>query len=186
MHPSITRKKVTHEIVPDPEFDLKPETRNQIQFLQSWRENQLRFTESDMCHSLKKILSSAARDLNIRKIVGFSLGSITQDIDDRSSYQHALLLMMRDWLLDEQDALVPCYVQDPIYTAGDSMIMKSNDVEILDDPLGWLEIDDTSIVMSIASNVPSKEIVADIARPAIVIWERVGNSNYDQRGKLSL
>ncbi|KAJ5246610.1 hypothetical protein N7468_001593, partial [Penicillium chermesinum] len=186
MHPTITRRIGTHEPVPDPELRLDPEPRSQGELLEAWSKKQLGWIKSPMCSNLKQILSSSAADLDIRQIVGFSLGSISHDIDDRSGYQHALLLTLRDWLLEERDAVVPCYVQDPIYTEGDSVIMKENDVEILDDPLGWLAIDDTSIVVSIASNVASKEIVADIARPAIVIWGRVGDNNYDQRGKLSL
>lgn len=186
MHPSITRRKDTHELVPDPELGLDPNPRSRTQLLQAWRKKQLGWTESDMCHNLKQILSSSAADLDISKIVGFSLGSISYDNKDRSAYQHALLLTLRDYLLEERDIVAPCYVQDPIYTDEDNTIMKENDVEILDDPLGWLEIDDSSIVVSISSNVSSKEIIADIARPAIVIWERVGDNNYDQRGKLSL
>lgn len=44
---------------------------------------------------------------------------------------------------------------------------------MIEDPRGWLEVDEHSILLSIAPNVPVKEIIADIARPAAIIWCRV-------------
>ena len=139
-----------------------------------------------MCRQLKHILSSAAANLEINKIVAVSLGNISflqDEREGRSAFQHALVLTMRGWLNEKNGRITPCYVQDPIYEAVDVDILGECGIEVLEDPRAWLEIDETSIVMSIASNVPSKEIVADIARPAVVIWERVGFRDYDKEGE---
>jgi hypothetical protein len=55
----------------------------------------------------------------------------------------------------------------------DKKLLDEAGIEVIEDPRGWLEVDEHSIVLSIASNVPSKEIIADISRPAVIIWCRV-------------
>lgn len=41
---------------------------------------------------------------------------------------------------------------------------------MIEDPHGWLEIDERSVVSSVAPNVPVKDIIAETSRPAVVIW----------------
>jgi hypothetical protein len=43
-------------------------------------------------------------------------------------------------------------------------------VRILEDPHGFLDVDNRSMVVSIAASVPVKQIVLDICRPAGIIW----------------
>jgi hypothetical protein len=69
-------------------------------------------------------------------------------------------------------------VQDPWYTTIDKEILRKAGLEVIDDPCGWLEVDEQSVVLSIAPNVSTKEIIADLARPAIVIWCRITDLNY--------
>jgi hypothetical protein len=42
---------------------------------------------------------------------------------------------------------------------------------VLDDPRAFLEVDETTILICIGSDIPVHQIVADIARPAIMIWD---------------
>lgn len=58
-------------------------------------------------------------------------------------------------------------------TSVDREMLADVGFEVIDDPRGWLEVDEQSVVLSISPNVPVKEIIADIARPAVVIWDRV-------------
>lgn len=64
-------------------------------------------------------------------------------------------------------------MQDPEYTSVDREILDGFGLQTVDDPEGFLKVDEQSIVLSIAPNVPVKHIIADIARPAVVIWFHV-------------
>jgi hypothetical protein len=183
---------VTHEwdsesekiIPPRPPLDREVAARILKDKGQEW-------AESPACDKLKTILSSSARDHEINKIVGFSLGSVAKQwiSDDgseayvenrwRAASQHALLHTLLEWLQgrdhkENHKENVLCYSQDPAYTEVDKQILDEAGVEVIDDPRGWLETDEHSVVLSVASNVPVKEIITDIARPAVVIWCRVG------------
>lgn len=80
-------------------------------------------------------------------------------------------------LLTLREALnVPCYAQDPAYSDVDKAVFKEFNIEVLEDPDALLEVDDSSIVYSKSPNIPVKEIVADIAQPAVLIWDCVGET----------
>ncbi|CAI7597780.1 unnamed protein product [Penicillium palitans] len=64
-------------------------------------------------------------------------------------------------------------MQDSEYTSVDREILDGFGLQTVDDPEGFLKVDEQSIVLSIAPNVPVKHITADIARPAVMIWFHV-------------
>lgn len=43
----------------------------------------------------------------------------------------------------------------------------------VEDPNGFLEVNENTIVFSQFPNVPIRQIIADIARPAMMIWKKV-------------
>ncbi|KAJ5356091.1 hypothetical protein N7517_010700 [Penicillium concentricum] len=141
--------------------------------------------ESPACENLKTVLLSSAKDHEINKIVAFALGTMSNQRfnEDGSLYtragwssalQHALLVTVIEWLKErDQKEKVLCYSQDPAYSEVDKKILDEEGIEVIDDPRGWLEVDDHSVILSIAPNVPVKEIITDIARPAVIIWGRV-------------
>ena len=97
----------------------------------------------------------------------------------RSSFQHALLLTLRDILgekMANSNNEILCYAQDPAYTTTDEAILEEHGITVLDDPKAFLEVDGSTVVFSCAPNVPVKQIIADIARPAIVIWHRISET----------
>lgn len=110
----------------------------------------------------------------IDKIVAFACGPLIWDskVAVQSILQHGLLLSLRDYLLGkgEQAGECPCYVQDPAYSDRDKDVLKSLGITTLEDPAGFLEADDRSIVLSFYPNVPVKQIIADLCRPAVIIW----------------
>lgn len=184
-HDTEARKEDTQELIlpwpAAPRETVAESFRRQIQL---WKEN-------DMSSRLLEVLETSAAKHGITKVIGLSLGSFSlctqgedNKVDGHSARQHALLLTLRDWLLRHKEAF-PCYVQDPVYNSTDESILKTYGVEIIEDPQAWLEMDHNTIVISVASNVPVKEIVADIARPAVVIWERVGFEDGDKEGETS-
>ncbi|EPS32428.1 hypothetical protein PDE_07388 [Penicillium oxalicum 114-2] len=182
LHPSFKfRTDTTEPVDPNP-------TRPRDKVAQEFLDHSRKWHETDVAQQLVCLLRSHASTHDITKIIGLALGAISYGADDRSdSYiQHALLLTLRNWLLGQGDpAHLACYAQDPGYRSVDRQVLKEHGIDVIDDPQAWLEIDNQSIVFSVAPNVPVKEIVADIARPAIVIWERVGYEDADQEGKMS-
>lgn len=148
--------------------------------IQAWK-------DTDMCKRVIQILELSAVGHNIDKIVAVSLGSISriEREENRSAFQHALVLTLREWLQTLQKTF-SCYAQDPVYRPMDRALLGEYGIEVIDDPCAWLEVDEKSILFSCASNVPVKEIVADIARPAVVIWERLTNNDGDVKGGFSL
>lgn len=137
--------------------------------------------KSKMCKKLQQILNTSAASHDIRKIVAVALGTFSiklpKEFIDFSPVQHALLLTVREWLLTRRKT-IDCFAQDPDYLGADKRILEKHGVEVVDDPRAWLEVDDSSILYSVAPSCPTKAIIADIARPAVVIWERVTEEDY--------
>lgn len=71
------------------------------------------------CQALRAILMSR-KDISISRIVGLALGSfatVYPSLQDRSAFQHALLLTLRDIYCNMQNLAqqsIPCFAQDPI------------------------------------------------------------------------
>lgn len=144
--------------------------------IQTWKEGGMRAQQL-------RALDTAAAKHNINKVVGVALGTMSKYAEDwrlRTALQHALLLTLREWLGQRTQEDLRCYVQDPDYTPVDQLVLGAHGVEVIEDPRAWLEMDEASILFSSCPNVPVKEIVADIARPAVVIWERVGHQDGDE------
>ncbi|KAJ5713188.1 uncharacterized protein N7483_010369 [Penicillium malachiteum] len=148
------------------------------------------WNKTEMCSNVKRILNSAAKHLEIKKVVAVSLDSVSRyrewerewKQEGRNGYQHGLALTLRDWVKEKNSgADVPCFLQDPAYLDPDKEVLPEYGFQIVDDPEAWLEMDDFSVVISISSNVPTKEIIADLARPAVVICDRIDNEDYDKR-----
>ncbi|PYI01573.1 hypothetical protein BO78DRAFT_378764 [Aspergillus sclerotiicarbonarius CBS 121057] len=134
--------------------------------------------ESETWSHLKKTLIPILSRHHVNKIVGFSCFSLSwpqeESEDIRSGIQHALLLTVRS-LLERTTAEhnVPCYVQDPAYNDVDKEVLQEQGMQFVNDPQGFLEVDESSVVFSCASNIAVKEIVTELARPAVIIWDKV-------------
>lgn len=76
---------------------------------------------------------------------------------------------------------IRCFAQDPAYTAIDKSILAEHEVTVLDDPRGFLEVDDQSVVISFGPNICVRQIVTDIARPALLVWDTVLNEEDSMR-----
>lgn len=170
--------KTNEVLLPAPTLDAEFVIKTFQDSVQEWKESQA-------CKKLQSFLSASAKNHEINKTFGFALGGIsrkwlekdgslrTRDLR-RSASQHGLLLTLKEWL-QERDGIeeVPCCAQDPCYNSMDKQILGEAGIELIDDPRAWLEVDEQSMMISVAPNVPVKEIIADIARPAVIIWCRV-------------
>ncbi|KAL2816256.1 hypothetical protein BJX63DRAFT_420013 [Aspergillus granulosus] len=147
-----------------------------------------KWDESETCATLKAHLLELERKMAkpVRKIVAFGLGTMT-GLDDeyhsaRSHAQHSAVRTMAEVLgslakrrpqQTSPGGGIKCYAQDPAYTDVDDEILRSLDITLLDDPKGFLEIDDETLVFSVSPNVPVKQVVADVCWPAAMIWNTV-------------
>lgn len=164
----------TKDIIPDKDIQDRETV------AKDFREKSQAWEESETCRRFKSILSSHVGNHEIKKIVGLACGSLALPNNENAMEQTTLLVTVRNWLKErDQNDNISCYIQDPMNTSVDRDILADIGFEMIDDPRGWLEIDERSVVLSVAPNVPVKEIIADTARPAIVIWNRVKDDDTD-------
>ncbi|DAA77314.1 TPA_exp: Uncharacterized protein A8136_6574 [Trichophyton benhamiae CBS 112371] len=179
-HPVFLRHDVTKEFI-----NIKP-TKDYDSVKKSFMDIQRRWECSDTCLQLRTALKDITlpQDLIVNKIVAFACGSISGDrnspsgayraakLRETSLYQHAMLCTLQDTLKTRKGCHeVQCLAQDPIYTSVDSKVLGEAGITIVEDPEGFLQIDDTTVVVSLYPNAPVKQVVADISRPAVIIWD---------------
>ncbi|KAL2285753.1 hypothetical protein FJTKL_07483 [Diaporthe vaccinii] len=132
---------------------------------------------SEDCLRLKSSMAAAASLPGITKIVAFACSSMSRDdayTRHRSATQHALILTFRDLLQASQPGVeIRCLAQDPVYTEADRTVLSEVGVTVVDDPQGFLEVDDQSVVLSFSPNVCVRQIITDLARPVVLAWDTV-------------
>lgn len=170
-HYNLLRDKSTKEVLrisPSLPFDQTKERRGFHR--DCWE-------ESEPCKRLKSILQSIDIARYVRQIVTFGLGSIEHDSDQlpRSTFQHALLLTVYDLLGKTQEGTggIACYVQDPAYTSNDELILRELGITVLNDPEAFLKVDDSTLVISCAPDVPVKQVLSEFTKPVAILWDRV-------------
>lgn len=167
------RNKITKEVLYTFPVQPRVEVEKFLRFsLEAWE-------ASEPCKQLRSTLVSKNIPFEVTKVVGLACGTIAPGDKDplahRSSFQHALILTMQD-ILDKQakkPGQIKCFAQDPIYTDIDKSVLEGSGITILDDPGAFLEVDDSTVVISSAPDVPVKHIISDIAQPAMMIWDRI-------------
>jgi SRR1 len=169
------RNKFTKEAVSPAPAQSREEVENFFQTMrQAWE-------ASEPCKRLRSTLVSTKTPFRISKIVGLACAPIADSRPERwahrSAFQHALILTLHT-VFDKKNKGRPdrirCYAQDPAYTEIDESILKESGITVLDNPQAFLEVDDFTVVVSCAPNVPVKQIISDLARPAVMIWDRIG------------
>ncbi|KAK2748719.1 hypothetical protein FQN57_000300 [Myotisia sp. PD_48] len=187
VYPLSLRRKDTGDIMPyNPCPPLSPLNQVRDHFTAKCEQ----WEASKECKIVKSSLISANIPPNTCKVIAFALSSISYGQPDedipytlRSFYQHALVLTVRDALLqkaqmgkptnDNKHFDIECYAQDPVYCEHDKTVLAEAGIKVIPDPEGFLEADESSVVISISPNVPVKQIIADLVKPAVIIWEQV-------------
>lgn len=130
----------------------------------------------DTWRGIKSTLLTLDLRCKIPKVIGMACGRFTATKGykgcKRSAVQHALLVLLKRALQESNLGTeeVTCYAQDPVYSPTDQAVMKESGIKVVDDPEGFLQMDDSSLVFCCSPNICVKQIMADMARPAIVIW----------------
>ncbi|PYH48068.1 uncharacterized protein BP01DRAFT_353943, partial [Aspergillus saccharolyticus JOP 1030-1] len=125
---------------------------------------------------MQEILVAARERHLVTNLVAFFCGSILRE--SPAATQYALLWMIRNLWSEDGDGPLACALQDSIYDDMDEHFLSVTlKMDVVADPQGFLQVEDTSVVYSCSNDVPVKEIIAEIARPAIIIWEDVTRTN---------
>ena len=66
---------------------------------------------------------------------------------------------------------IPCFAQDPAYNDVDQAVLEQHRVCVVEDPAGFLEVDNSTAVISVSPDVAVKGVVTDLAYPALIIWD---------------
>ena len=166
-YPVLRRNKDTGVIIPLFPTDPTPK-------LSAYFDNFLKHWETtEACHQLALLLDTTMPP--ITKIVAFACSNMSSEegLDSRSASQHALILSLRRLLQTRTIRPIECFAQDPIYTSSDKDVLAEHNIKVLNDPRGFLHVDDSSVVLSVSPNMQVRQIITDIARPALLIWDRV-------------
>ncbi|KAK7000794.1 hypothetical protein R3P38DRAFT_3614248 [Favolaschia claudopus] len=109
----------------------------------------------------------------IRRIVAFACGTpsfVSEESDTdfalRSVRQHALIIVIKNMLESREKSRI-----EVTFTLKIRHTLYG--ISVIADPRGFLHVTSESIVVSISPNIPIRQIVADISRPAVIIWDRV-------------
>lgn len=167
----------------DPNFSLPPPIIDE-QLRAAWDAAQQAWLRSDAHRELTKILRDQARvPATVQRVICFGLGSIEQrsgpwENDVCPATQHAAALTVAA-ILGERRAggqPLPVIVQDPAYEAAELRLLATQGFEVVGGERGMAAfalVDDDSFIISCSPDVPVKQIVADLARPAGMMWNRV-------------
>ncbi|CAH0058872.1 unnamed protein product [Clonostachys solani] len=155
---------------------------------QSWVEARQNWLNSSLCKEISEIIGSTV-DISrpVTRIVCFGLGSLARSIEDPvrmaddglpvhgPGTQHAAALTLSTILGERLGREpLPVMVQDPAYSEADKKILKEAGIEVIGGfgSLGFTHVDEETIVFSCHPNIPVRQIVADIAKPAAMIWNK--------------
>lgn len=131
---------------------------------------------SKVCKHVETTLRTIQLNGSVSRIVAFSNGTVSIDDSQRMILQHALILTMSDVLQSLQadsGIKIQCFAQDPAYIKTDRKVLQDAGITVLEDPRAFLEVSDESVVLSFAPDIPVRQIVTDLARPAIIICDEV-------------
>ncbi|CAG9983969.1 unnamed protein product [Clonostachys byssicola] len=153
-----------------------------------WDENWGNWTKSKVCKELTDTIAGLPTvATTIDKVVCFGLGSFSNWDDTvkkkdgesdgtpvrRTMTQHAAALTMAtEFGKRVGKGPLKVYTQDPEYTDADKQVLRDLGIEVVGGAgaLGFTYVDSDALVFSIAPNIPVRQIVADIARPAAMVW----------------
>lgn len=163
-------------IEPKPDFKPSPVEVLAERFL----EMRSRWESSSECADLRALIKTTPMP-HVRKIVAFGCGALdspavqSHDLNFFcNSIQHAFILTLRECLQDKQEGLpIGLIAQDPAYADTDKRVLGDAGIKIVEDPNGWPMVGRDTLVFSMAPSVPVRQIIADIATPAAMIWREV-------------
>ena len=166
----------------------------------AWNETRRNWEQSPAHGELLETLATVRCPPNADKIVCFGLGSLdgcdgyptldemcdTDGLPLRTSMtQHCAALTLAA-TLGAQIGKPPLKIlaQDPAYAPNQVTLLAEEGIEVVPGigALGFTYVDEDAIVFSCHPDVPVKQIVADVAKPAGMIWDAVKPADREATG----
>ncbi|KAI1360586.1 hypothetical protein F5Y08DRAFT_45062 [Xylaria arbuscula] len=147
--------------------------------LTTYRAIERQWKTSEHYAQLQEVLAKVEIPIPLTKVIAVGSGKlvIQSQVNQRRALHHSLVsdlhstLVRRGLFLPAASSTKP-YVQDPAYTQRDKDILRSAEFTIIDDPQAWLDLDESSVLVCINADFPVADIVADICRPALIVWHK--------------
>lgn len=147
---------------------------NDVEAVQtSFEEYERAWLRSQTCQSLTMMLSSVPLPKEVTKVVCFGLGELfpeREPSNSRRCTQLAAALTMARVLNQRTGRSIRCYSQEPRYSQVCRKVLGRLGFTVLDGAKGFLEVDNSTLVFTSCPDVPVKQIVTELARPAVIIW----------------
>jgi hypothetical protein len=120
---------------------------------------------------LTSLFGDANVKQKIKKIVCFGLGTMEMpgEMSANNFLQHAIIKSIADAL----GGNVPVFLQDPAYTGNDTNLVSGLGMTVVNDPKGFLQVDTQTLVVAVHPDIPLRQVIADLAEPAAMIWKDV-------------
>ncbi|KAI5928181.1 hypothetical protein F4810DRAFT_719848 [Camillea tinctor] len=159
------------------------------QVLQLYLHEKEKWDKSDTCSKLKLIIATSKIPTNINKMVCFGLGNLEsgylaseEPTHHRSIVQHAAALTISAAVQRKLNKPIKIYAQDPNYSLYTKRTLARQEIHVIDchGAKGFTYVDEDTIVFSVAPSVPVKQIIADLARPPVMIWEKVSSPEEEE------
>lgn len=166
----------------------------------AWDETKSNWQRSRTCKELLVVLQTIQCPANATKMICFGLGSLDgsenwETLADRADSdglplraamtQHCAALTMAA-AFGAQIGKPPLKVmaQDPAYSPGQIALLNEVGIEVIPGigALGFTLVEEDTIVFSCHPDVPVKQIIADIAKPAGMIWDAVKPAERERSG----
>lgn len=170
--------RVRNENVRDSPLEMQPPAPPEEDLNTYWAMER-QWKTSEHYAQLQEVLTNVEIPFPLTKVIAVASGKLVvrSQVNKRRVLHHSLVsdlrstLVRRGLFLPTASSARP-YVQDPAYTQRDKDILRSAEFTVLDDPQAWLELDESSVLVCINAAFPIADIVADICRPALIIWDR--------------
>ena len=132
------------------------------QMKEDWK---VEWAHSDYRQKLVAYLEQYAdRMKDVDRIICFGLGNLGSGRIGRRAYtQHLAAFTISQVLSQERQQPIPIYAQEPFYCATCKEFLRSSfNMEVVEDPHGFLLIDKNTFIMTVAPDVPVMQIAVDV------------------------
>ncbi|KAH9901937.1 hypothetical protein F4778DRAFT_781819 [Xylariomycetidae sp. FL2044] len=139
----------------------------------AYKDMERQWRSSQHYGQLQELLATIKIPFTLTRAVALALGPLTVGsiVLEHRVHQHALVSALHPGLIVNSPEL---FVQDPGYAKEDEEVLRLAGFTVLGDPQAFLELDESSVLISINHDAPVEDIVVDICRPGIIIWNREG------------
>jgi hypothetical protein len=175
-------------------WSSKPPMVDYDKLMEVWDKTRVLWMQSPARARLVTVFTEASISKTADRVIGFGLGTLEYWVktDEDSGdmlfrfgpiCQHLAAIDVASILGSRAGAgkTLPIMVQDPGYSDTSKRLLAAKGVDVIGGfgSLGFTFVDENSIVFSFSPDIPVKQVVADIARPAAMVWDRVTDASED-------